>query len=77
MSIDELSYTIRGAIFNVYKSLGPGLLESAYEAALYYELVYLGLEVKRQLQLPLMYRDVQLDVGYRIDLMVNDQYWLK
>jgi GxxExxY protein len=70
---NELSYIIRGCVFKVYNALGPGLLESAYEVALAYELRKMGLEVVCQLGLPFQYETVQLDVGYRIDLLVNDK----
>ena len=73
MTENEISYQIRGAIFKVYNALGPGLLESAYEAVLAYELQKEGLEVKIQLPLPLIYEQVKLDVGYRIDIMVNNK----
>jgi GxxExxY protein len=73
MSINELSFVIRGAIFRVYKELGPGLLESVYEQALCYELRELGLEVKSQIDLPLIYRGVKMDGKLRIDVIVNDQ----
>ena len=69
---NELSYVIRGCIFKVYNALGPGLLESAYESALAYELRLAGLEVKCQLALPFQYETVKLEIGYRIDLMVNN-----
>lgn len=73
MSLNDLSYKVRGAIFTVYKTLGPGLLESAYESALAYELRLIGLSVARQIELPLVYRDVELDSGYRIDILVENQ----
>lgn len=69
---NEVSYVIRGCIFKVYNALGPGLLESAYESALAYELRMAGLEVSCQLGLPFQYETVKLDIGYRIDIMVND-----
>jgi GxxExxY protein len=72
MTENEVSYKIKGAIFKVYQALGPGLLESAYEAVLQYELRKDGLEVKSQVALPLIYEDIKLDVGYRIDLLVED-----
>ncbi|MES2555986.1 MAG: GxxExxY protein [Bacteroidota bacterium] len=71
MTENEISYIVRGAVFDVYKELGPGLLESAYESALYFELLNAGLKVKKQLALPLVYKDVRLDCGYRIDLLVE------
>lgn len=57
----------------VHKLLGPGLLESAYEECLYYELKNAGYNVCKQKALPLIYKDVKLDIGYRIDLMVEDK----
>lgn len=71
MTENEVSYLIRGAIFKVYNHLGPGLLESAYEAALCYELRKSDLNVTSQVALPLLYEGVKLDVGYRIDLIVE------
>ena len=73
MTENEISYKIRGAIYNVYAALGPGLLESAYEATLIYELQEKGLNVKAQVPLPLIYNEVKLEVGYRIDLLVNEK----
>jgi GxxExxY protein len=70
---NEISYKIRGAIFNVYKSLGPGLLESAYEAVLSYELNSMGLYIKTQVPLPLVYKEVKLDIGYRMDIVVEEK----
>ena len=73
MTENELSYKIRGATYNVYKILGPGLLENAYETALCYELREMGLSVERQISLPLRYKGVEIDGGYRIDLMVEEK----
>lgn len=73
MTENEISYIIRGCIFKVYNSLGPGLLESAYEAALAYEIKNAGLVVVCQVCLPFQYETIRLDVGYRIDLLVNDK----
>lgn len=69
---NELPYLIRGGIFKVYNNLGPGLLESVYEAALVFELQKQGLSVRTQVALPVIYEDVQLDLGFRIDIMVNE-----
>jgi GxxExxY protein len=71
MTENDISYKIRGAIFNVYQTLGPGLLEFAYEATLIYELKSKGLDVLSQVSLPIIYNDVDLEVGYRIDILVN------
>jgi len=61
------------AAIAVHRELGPGLLESAYEACLVYELIQLGLKAERQKPLPVHYRGVQLDCGYRIDLVVEEK----
>jgi hypothetical protein len=63
MTENEISYKIRGAIFKVFNTLGPGLLESAYEAVLMHELIKENLIVKSQVPLPLVYENVKLDVG--------------
>ena len=72
MKENEISYDIRGAAFKVYNSLGPGLLESIYEHAMAYELKRMRHLVKTQLGIPVMYDDVQLDIGFRLDLIVDD-----
>ena len=69
--IDKISETIIGGAIAVHRALGPGLLESAYEACLGYELIDRGLSVERQKALPVKYRGVNLDCGYRIDLLVE------
>ena len=73
MTENEISYKIRGAIFKVFNALGPGLLESAYEAALMHELIKDDLQVKSQVALPLIYDEIKMDVGYRVDLLVEDK----
>lgn len=73
MTENELSYIIRGAIFKVYNRVGPGLLESAYEAALAYELEKEGLRIETQVGLPFTYEEVRLDIGYRIDILVENK----
>jgi GxxExxY protein len=69
---NELSRIILDAAFRVHSAVGPGLLESAYEACLAYELRNEGLTVLTQVPLPLIYKEVKLDVGYRLDLLVED-----
>ena len=69
---NDISYEIRGAIFDVYKELGPGLLESVYEAALIYELHNRGLQVDSQVPVPIKYKGELLNVGYRLDLLVEN-----
>ena len=68
-----VSGQIIAAAIKVHKNLGPGLLESSYEACLFYELEQLGLKVRKQVPMPLVYESVQLDVGYRVDLLVEDK----
>lgn len=70
---NEISYRIRGAIYKVYNTLGPGLLESAYENALAHELTKAGLLVNMQVPLPMVYDGVRMDAGYRIDLLVDNK----
>ena len=71
MHENDITFLIWGAIFKVYNTLGPGLLESSYEAAMGYELVKSGLLVEHQVGLPLIYEELKLDVGYRIDLLIE------
>ena len=73
MTDNELSYQIRGAVFDVYNALGPGLLESVYEEALCYELTQRGLTVERQKQVPIVYKGNVLKTDLRLDILVNDQ----
>lgn len=73
MTENDLSSKIIGAAIEVHKQLGPGLLESAYEICLAFELKEMGLEVKQQVALPVVYKDVKLDAGYRIDLIVENK----
>lgn len=73
MDENQISYRIIGAALEIHKSVGPGLLESAYENALVHELEQAGFEVKSQLSLPFNYKGTHLDVGYRIDLMVENK----
>jgi GxxExxY protein len=70
--LNSLTDAIIGAAIDVHKVLGPGLLESAYEACLYHELVKRGLKVERQKPLPLVYGEVRLECAYRMDLVVED-----
>ena len=69
--LDQITDSIIGAAIKVYRALGPGLLESAYEACLAFELAELGLRVERQKPVPVVYREVQLDCGYRADMIVE------
>jgi GxxExxY protein len=69
--INELTQVIIGAAIKVHKTLGLGLLESAYEACVEYELLKLGLRVERQKAVPVIYEEIKLDCGYRADLLVE------
>jgi GxxExxY protein len=73
MKENEISYTIRGAIFKVYRELGPGLLESVYEAALLYQLKKDGLDAKSQVPIPVIYDGQELNIGFRIDILVENK----
>ena len=73
MTENEISFKIRGAILKVYNTLGPGLFESVYESALYYELTKLGLKVERQSEITILYDEIILDLAFRIDLLVEEK----
>lgn len=73
MSINEITYEIRGAFYDVYKELGPGLLESVYEEALCFELELRGLKVERQMQVPINYKGNVLKTELRLDVLVEDK----
>jgi GxxExxY protein len=70
---NELSNKIIGAAIELHKILGPGLLESAYENALSYDLKEIGIQVKQQVPMPFVYKEIKLDVGYRLDLLVEEK----
>jgi GxxExxY protein len=71
--LDEISHRIIGAAIEVHRHLGPGLLESAYQPCLAFELKQLGLKVEEQKPLPVVYKQVKLDCGYRLDMVVEDE----
>ncbi len=71
--LNQVTQSIIGAAIKVHRALGPGLMESAYETCLAFELLQVGLHVEQQKPLPLVYRDVRLDCGYRLDLLVEEQ----
>jgi GxxExxY protein len=71
--LNRITEMIIGAAMNVHRALGPGLLESAYEACVLHELAQAGLKVVQQKPLPVIYKGVALDCGYRLDLMVEDE----
>lgn len=73
MTENEISNKIIGAAIEVHKQLGPGLLESSYEVCLAYELKQLGLNTQTQVALPVVYKEVKLEAGYRIDILVENK----
>ena len=73
MTENEISYLVRGAIFKVYNNLGPGLFESVYESALFYELTKTDLQVQKQVEIIIPYGEIILDPAFRIDLLVEDK----
>ena len=72
MTENQISYQIRGAIFDVYNELGPGLLESVYEEAMVFELKKRCLSIQRQLEVPILYKGERLSTDLRLDLLVED-----
>ncbi len=73
MHENDISYQCIGAAIEVHKNVGPGLLESTYENALAYDLKIMGFDVQQQVSMPFVYKEVKLDVGYRIDLLINNK----
>ena len=73
MNENQLSNEIIGCAIEVHRRLGPGLLESAYQECLMYELIKSGLNVKKEIPMPIIYKEVKLNQGYRIDLLVEDK----
>jgi GxxExxY protein len=74
MSENDISKIVFESALKIHRILGPGLLESAYEECMFYELKKYNLKVEKQKQLPLVYEEVKLDVGYRIDIIVEDKF---
>lgn len=73
MNVNKLTEKIIGCAIEVHKHLGPGLLESAYEDCLYYELCKSELHVRRQVPVPVIYKEIKLECGYRIDILVEEK----
>jgi GxxExxY protein len=71
MEENDISFKIRGCIFKVYNALGPGLLESVYEAALVYEIKEINLPAETQVPIPVIYNEIKLDLGFRADIIVH------
>ena len=74
MTENEIASIVFESALKVHKRLGPGLLESAYEECMFYELKKTNLKVEKQKALPLIYDEVRLDIGYRLDLIVEDKF---
>lgn len=72
MKENDISYDVRGVAFKIHKELGPGLLESVYEAALAYELREMGYDIKTQVAVPMFYNNIKFEIGFRLDILVND-----
>ena len=70
---NEISYIIRGIVFDIYKKIGPGLYESVYEEILFYEIKKAGLKVKRQVEIPIIWDKIVLQKAFRADLIVEDK----
>jgi GxxExxY protein len=77
MTENELSFKVIGVALELHKNLGPGLLESTYEAALKYDLEKSGLNIQHQVPMPFVYKEVKMDVGYRLDLVVENKLILE
>jgi GxxExxY protein len=76
-SANDITYHIIGLVYRIHRALGPGLLESAYQQCLYYLLQKEGIFVEREKAVPLVFEEVKLDVGYRIDLLVEHKIILE
>ena len=77
MTENELSKIVFNCALKVHQNLGPGLLENAYEECLFYELMKTGLDIQKQKGLPLVYEEVKLDIGYRIDIIIENKLILE
>ncbi|MBN2519182.1 MAG: GxxExxY protein [Bacteroidales bacterium] len=73
MDENTISYKIIGVAIEIHKNIGPGILESAYEAALAFDLIEMGFDVKQQIPMPFIYKGIKQEVGYRIDIIVNNK----
>ena len=74
MTENEIAKIVFNCALNVHKELGPGVYESAYEECLFYELEKTGLKVEKQKQLPLIYKEVKMELGYRVDIMIENKF---
>lgn len=71
--LEAISYTVIGLAIEVHRQLGPGLLESAYQECLFYEIKKAGLKVEKEITLPIIYKEIKLDQGYKIDLLMENK----
>jgi GxxExxY protein len=75
--LEAITYKVIGLAIEVHRQLGPGLLESAYQQCLYYEIKNSGLKVEKEISLPIIYKDLKIDHGYRMDLLVENRLVLE
>ena len=73
MTENEISKIVVDACCNIHYELGPGLLESVYEEVLYYELTHFGLKVERQKPIPVKWKDIKMEIGFRADLIIENK----
>jgi GxxExxY protein len=73
MEVNKITEIIIGSAIKVHRALGPGLVESTYAACVSYELIQAGLNVKQQIPLPLVYKEIHMEIGYRLDLLVEEE----
>ena len=73
MTENEIATKIIGVCINIHKNLGPGLLESVYEDVVAYDLKEIGFDIKKQLPIPLIYKKIKFEAGFRLDVLVNDK----
>lgn len=73
MNENDISYKIRGIVYEIYNTLGPGLFESVYEEILFFELKELGFKVKRQVAIPVIWKELKMEHGFRADLIVENK----
>ena len=75
--LEAITYKVIGLAIEVHRQLGPGLLESAYQQCLYYEIKNSGLKVEKEITLPIIYKDLKIDHGYRMDLLIENKLVLE
>ena len=73
MTENEISYIVRGIVFDIYNNMGTGLYESVYEEILYFELKKAGLKVERQVEVPVIWKGIKMEKGFRADLIIENK----